>query len=419
MINKVRAYIASNRLLDANQTVLVALSGGADSVALLHLLRDMEYKQEALHCNFRLRGAESDRDEVFVRELCQTLQIPLSVCHFDTQQYATSHHISIEMAARELRYAWFAEELEARGAQAVAVAHHMDDQAETLLLNLIRGSGLQGLSAMKPKRDYVVRPLLCVQKTEILEYLSQKQQNYVTDSTNLEAHCTRNLLRLEILPLLAKINPQIVSSLAETSKTVLSALPFYHKGVDVAMQNAHVTDTEFSLHLLEDESLAETLLYEWCGGKGFSRAQLAEIIHSTQVGKVWESSTHRLLRDREKLFLKSRLHAVSLHHLTQQHVSRIENTGGYVAYFDAAKLCHPIVVRTVREGDWFVPFGMTGRKLVSDFLTDCKLSVFQKEDQQVATCGNDIIWVIGLRSDNRYRFSDETTDILKLSISES
>ncbi|KAA6337326.1 tRNA(Ile)-lysidine synthase, partial [termite gut metagenome] len=217
-IHQVAQYIKQEELLLPAGKALVALSGGADSVALLRILLSLGYDCEATHCNFCLRGEESDRDEAFVRELCRELHIPLHVTSFETSQYAKEKHVSIEMAARELRYNWFAEIKETSGASAIAVAHHKDDNAETLLLNLIRGTGINGLCGIRPKNGDIVRPLLCLSRDEITDYLRHIKQEYVTDSTNLQDEYTRNKIRRHILPLMREINPSIADSLVATGK---------------------------------------------------------------------------------------------------------------------------------------------------------------------------------------------------------
>ena len=235
MRERVAAFIKQHHLLEPNGTVLVAVSGGADSVALLHLLHTLGYPVSALHCNFHLRGEESDADQQFVEKLCQQFGVGLGVTHFHTADYAKSHGISIEMAARELRYQWFREQMEAQKAQAIAVGHHMDDQAETLLLNLLRGTGLRGLAGMHPQHNSVVRPLLCVSRKDIEEYLRLHHLAYVTDSTNLQHDVLRNRIRLEVMPLLEQLQPAARQTLWRATQNVGNSLPYYIKGVNEAM----------------------------------------------------------------------------------------------------------------------------------------------------------------------------------------
>lgn len=408
LLNKVRAYIESEIGLNPDSLVHIALSGGADSTALLLIMKDLGYRLRALHCNFRLRGEESDRDQTFVEELCRQHDIPLSVRHFDTEEEARKRGISIEMAARELRYDWFREKMKGF----VAVAHHQDDQAETLLLNLIRGTGLRGLAGMHPKHDGIIRPLLCLSHDEILHFLEDRGQTYVTDSTNSDTTYQRNRIRLKVVPLLRSINPRAVEHLQLASDNIRQSLPYYKKGIETEFQELGITADRFPLSALT----SHTLLHEWLSGKGFNYAQENEILQQTnnQPGKIWTSSSHQILRDRDALILYLNSKHEALPRLQQQMVSRIEEKGPQIAYFDADLLNGPIEVRPVRRGDAFVPFGMKGRKLVSDFLTDCKLNRLEKERQFVAVCGEDIIWLIGHRSDNRFRVTTQTTHILKL-----
>lgn len=420
---------------DGGEAVSVALSGGADSTALLLIMKELGYRVKALHCNFHLRGEESDRDQAFVEELCREQQVPLSVRHFQTEEEAKRRGISIEMAARDLRYAWFreeqAEQCSMYNAQcSIAVAHHRDDQAETLLLNLLRGTGLRGLAGMQPNHDGIIRPLLCLSRQEILEYLRQKGQSYVTDSTNSERIARRNCLRLDVIPLLQGISPAAVEHLSMACDNVRRSLPYYMKGIEAAFKEQGITEDRFPLKSLPLKGAGgAALLHEWLAGKGFNSTQEAEMLACPQPlpkggeqkevrpGAMWHSHTHTVLRDREMLLLlplKGAGEALPLLH--QEVVPCMQEQGPDIAYFDADLLTAPIEVRPVREGDAFVPFGMRGRKLVSDYLTDRKVNRLEKARQFVATCGDDIIWLIGHRSDNRYRVTESTKRILKISI---
>ncbi|MBQ9293553.1 MAG: tRNA lysidine(34) synthetase TilS [Bacteroidaceae bacterium] len=429
MIERVKAYIDREIGLNPHATVFIALSGGADSTALLLIMKELGCRLQALHCNFHLRGEESNRDQTFVEELCRQNDVPLSVRHFETEAYAKQQGVSIEMAARDLRYSWFREELERFKIQDskcntdsagafVAVAHHRDDQAETLLLNLLRGTGLRGLAGMWPKNDSIVRPLLCMSREEILAFLKSKGQSYVTDSTNSERTYQRNRIRLDVIPLLREINPAAVEHLCLAQDNVRDSLPYYWKGIEAAFREFNITEVCFPLHALDFRY--QTLFHEWLTGKGFNSDQEEEMLSAakSEVGKMWFSKTHKVLRDREALLL-TEIHspgAKNLPDIRQEVVSCIGETGPYVAYFDADLVTQPIEVRLVRKGDVFVPFGMKGRKLVSDFLTDIKLNRFEKAETYVATQGDNIIWLIGHRSDNRYRVTDTTKRILKLSL---
>ena len=322
------------------------------------------------------------------------------------------------MAARDLRYNWFYDVLTDNNAQSIAVAHHRNDQAETLLLNLIRGTGIRGLAGMYPIRNQIARPLLCVTRDEILAYLNEIKQDFVTDSTNLEREATRNKVRLDILPQMAEINPSIVNTLSETCSILMSSLPFYEKKVEEELNRVKHNDTEVSIPQLQECENTDVLIYEWLKDKGFTTSQHREIAESLEStsGKIWESKAYRLLKDRDRLILQEKKEKVSGPQIIQEQVDSITETGPDLAYFDSDKIVAPITYRTAKEGDWFIPFGMEGKKLISDYLTDIKATRFEKENQLLALCGEDIIWVVGHRSDNRYRVDKDTRHIIRLRI---
>ena len=302
---KIAQYIDQEKLFTREDKILVTLSGGADSVALLRLLLDMGYTCEAAHCNFHLRGDESVRDEMFVRELCLQLVVPLHVQHFQTMEEAEKRHISIEMAARELRYAWFEQLRLQQGADVIAVAHHKDDSVETLLLNLIRGTGINGLLGIRPKNGNIVRPLLCLDRKEITEYLQEIGQSYVTDSTNLQDEYTRNKIRLNLLPLMQEINPSVKESLLRTSEHLNDAALLYKKGIEEGKQKVQ-TEQGILISALLQEPAPETLLFEILSPLGFNSAQIKDIFTSLngQPGKIFLSREWRVIKDRELLLIE-------------------------------------------------------------------------------------------------------------------
>ena len=387
--------------------ILVAVSGGADSVALLCTMHEQGTDIAALHCNFHLRGEESERDERFVSDLCQKLHIPLHVKHFDTRSYADEHHISIEMAARELRYTWFEEKRQELGAEDIAVAHHRDDQAETVLLNLIRGTGLRGLSGMHPRSGHIVRPLLNWSRQDILDYLSRIGQDFITDSTNLERDALRNRIRLDVMPLLREINPQAAGHIADTARIVAEALPYYRQGVDMS------TD------------LSPTTLHERLLGLGFTPAQEQQMWQSQRSGATFESATHRATFSQGRLVVEEKLAPAPMPILTESLIEvpdplawvTHESLPSDTCVIDACLVSRGLTTRQSKPGDRFRPFGMKGgSRLVSDFLAERGLSVFERQRQWLVCHGDDIVWVIGHRIDDRYRITAATKKILKLSI---
>ena len=421
MTGQVAAYIRQHSLFTKEDTLLVALSGGADSVALLRVLLALGYTCRAAHCNFHLRGEESDRDEAFVRRLCEEQDVPLCITHFDTAGEAARRGISIEMAARELRYAWFEEVRQACGAARICVAHHRDDSAETFLLNLLRGTGIDGLCGIRPLNGYIARPLLGVGRADILNYLENLGQSYVTDSTNLNDEYLRNKIRLNVLPLLEEINPAARENLLRTAAHLSQAATLYHTAVDEALGRV-LEGEDMRIDRLLAEPEPRALLHEWLAPRGFNASQEEDIFRGLagQSGRRYLSATHVVVRDRDKLLLRPlneevcppRLHFEEHLYTSTFEIPRTPD----VACFDADKLKEPLALRLVRPGDTFVPFGMRGKKRVSDYLTDRKRSLLDKERQWVLLSGDEICWLVGERSDNRFRVTDDTRRVLLVSL---
>lgn len=446
MWSKVKSFICEHRLLQQGRRYVVALSGGADSVALLRCLLALDYQIEAAHCNFHLRGEESDRDEQFVAELCQQLNIPLHRAHFDTKCYAEIHKVSIEMAARDLRYRYFEQLRQDLEAEAICVAHHEDDSVETVLINLIRGTGIHGLTGIRPRQGHIVRPLLCLSRKEIEMKLAQLNQPYVTDSTNLTADVVRNKIRLQVLPLLRDINPSAATNILVTSKHMAAAERLYD--ATVASQLSALTTTSASgvASMSIDQLLAlpapECVLFEWLQGFHFSSSSIQQIFNnlSSQTGTTWSSSTHDLILNRGQILVEPHHEPIAPFRIPEEGNYTIENikitiesihqsAGQYshdidrsplTATLDAAKVGFPLTIRPVQEGDRFTPFGMKGSKLVSDFLTDQKASLFERRRQLVITDRTGaIIWLVGRRPDQRFCITEATTSLLVCKIIES
>lgn len=433
MRHKIAQFIEKNSLLPIGGKVIVALSGGADSVALLTILHSLGYRCSAVHCNFNLRGEESMRDENFVRNLCQRLGTALKVVNFDTLEYAREKKISIEMAARELRYNLFEEERLEQQADAVAVAHHRDDCAETLLLNLIRGTGIRGLHGIRPRNGHIVRPMLCVGRKEIINFLKSIGETYVTDSSNLTTDYTRNKIRLELLPLMQEINPSIHQTLYETALRLSQTESIYNASIKESTSKV-LKNNRISVCKLLQEPSPNALLHEILAPMGFNGAQCEDIIESLdkESGRIFKSGSHTLVKDREELIIEQNsTHGQVELTLPNDGTVTIEGYGTLTiettlfdgkisrsrncASIDAEHITLPLTLRNVRNGDRFAPFGMRGKKLVSDYLTDAKRSIIEKQRQLVVTDSSGaIVWLVNERPAAPCCVTEKTKKILRL-----
>ena len=436
---RVRKFAHAHRLFVPNARYLVALSGGADSVSLLLTMKSLGIEVDAVHCNFHLRGNESVRDENFCIGLCREMGVKLHLTHFDTLEYARLHKKSIEMAARDLRYAYFENLRKDIGAEAVCVAHHQDDSVETVLINLLRGTGINGLKGIVPMNGHIVRPLLCVCRKEITEYLKAKGQAFVTDSTNLVDDVVRNKIRLDVLPLLEKINPSVRKSIFETSVRVGDALHVFNNAMGKAAKDVMPTPDTIDVQSLLAQEAPECVLFEILGKRHFTSAQVNNIfdaLETKETGKTWTSSSHEILINRGQILIQQlgkkrtktmRIPEVGIYVYDDEATIAIEerNIGGdfvvskkpNVVCVDYDKVHFPLTLRPIEVGDRFVPFGMKRSKLVSDFLTDRKRTLFDKRKQLVvADADGHIVWLVGERVDDRCRITSESSAALILSL---
>jgi tRNA(Ile)-lysidine synthase len=442
LVGWVEQYVRQQQLLSSDELHLVALSGGADSVALLRILFRLGYRIEAVHCNFHLRGEESDSDELFVKDLCQKLNIKLHLIHFDTAEYASLHQVSIEMAARELRYRYFEQLRQDLEAETVCVAHHRDDAVETLLMNLLRGSGIHGLTGIRPHNGHIVRPLLGVSRHEIEEYLHSIGQDFVTDSTNLQPDVLRNKVRLQLLPLLEQLSPGAVDNIARSAYYLSEAEKVYNaqRGLSPLCEAREVQGDSPQSATLPFSTLKASpsplcTLHEWLTPLGFNRIQIEQIADhfDAEPGRVFESSTHTLVIDREAIIVELTCLPMKPHIFPEPGVYRIDETAKIrieevgveagisrdpaVATLDASTIRFPLTLRTIEPGDIFQPYGMRGKKLVSDYLTDIKQNLLAKRRQRVLVdASGSILWLVGLRTDHRYRITPATTSILRIAL---
>ena len=440
MQEKFEAFVREQKLFDKNDRVLVALSGGVDSVVLATLMLRSGYTFSVAHCNFHLRGEESNRDERFVRSWAEKNKIKLFLSEFDTYEYMQQKGISLEMAARELRYSMFKNLMTSQGFSLLATAHHADDSAETFFINLLRGTGIAGLHGILPKHDNIVRPLLFATRKDIFDFAKANNIPFVEDSTNEETQFLRNKIRHRLFPLLKDLCPNFdtvikkdIDRLRETEIVFRSVIERLR--ADIIEKESNIC--KINIDRLRKLHPIRILLYELLSEYGFNETDSNNILASLdkESGKQFFSKTHRLLKDRNYLFItplnadqhqeryllnesqnmvNEPIHLVleTLEDLTFVNISKERN----IAMFDKELLRFPLVLRHWKQGDAFVPFGMNKSKKLSDFFTSEKYSLIDKQQQWLLCSGNDIIWIVGRRTDNRYRISEKTKTILKIEI---
>jgi len=439
MQQKVQSYIQTHQLLTPHGPIIVGVSGGTDSVALLHILVSLGYDCIIAHCNFHLRMEESDRDEEFVLSLSKLLKIPFHHIDFETIKYADQHGISIEMAARDLRYNWFNELLLTHKAQAIAIAHHTDDSIETMLINLVRGTGLRGLTGIHPRNKNVVRPLLCCTREELENYLILHDLEHVEDSTNATIDYQRNKFRNEVLPLLAEINPSVRQTLYASLQRFEGNLAVYQQAIqNIEKLIVHKEPglVKMNIHKIKEQVHIPTVMFELLHIYGFKPAVIEQITEQLdgESGKVFYSDTYRLIKDRQYLIISMNVPSAAKEFYISQNdtdislpislkISRQILSAGFkiskdnnCIHIDISKLIFPLKLRHWNEGDTFQPFGMKQRQKISDFFINNKLSLNQKEQTWLLVSGEEIVWVIGLRLDNRFRVTKETKEVLEITI---
>lgn len=401
--------------------IILALSGGIDSMVLADMLLKSKTDFVLAHCNFHLRGEESDGDEKFVRDYAERKGLSLYVKQFDTLNYAEEHKLSIEMAARELRYAWFEELRQQLSFDYIAVAHHADDQLETFFINLLRGSGIRGLKGMQSINGHVIRPLLDLSRAEIQQYAIENGIQWREDHTNAETQFLRNKIRHELLPVIDGISKEGRASILKSINHLASENELYRELVDeklfqIVKQDGEVQKTSYL------STLNSQLLFEWLRDYGFNSDQVHFIYEAMngQPGTSFFSSTHKVTIERDGVELTP----ICQHDKTQVELVYEQHPNDYnfvidkspeVAQLDYDKLTFPLKLRIWQAGDRFYPLGMKGSRLISDFLKDLKLTTRQKEECQVLTTAKDeIVWVVGRRVDERFKVTDKTKTILKI-----
>ncbi|QEM13834.1 tRNA lysidine(34) synthetase TilS [Mucilaginibacter rubeus] len=433
-VNQFVNFIEQNSLFTPATKILAAVSGGIDSVLMVHLLKAAGYDFGIAHCNFQLRGDEALRDQAFSRSLAATLDIPFHTVNFDTEQYAADNKISIQMAARDMRYQWFDTISQQSGYEAIALAHHQNDTIETILLNLTRGTGIAGLHGILPKNGKLVRPLLFLTRAEIQTIVTAEGLTFVEDSSNASAKYARNKIRLEVVPKLKELNP----SLEKTFENSLLHFRDLELLLELKLEELRQTllqihDDGIYLSIAEVKQLnpKRLLLFKLLNEYGFNEATIDDLIDSLDKhsGRVFESGTHTLLLDRDNIILKPRSTVLPVEiiindkdheaHFGVYRVNLLHDNSPLIVKdnpmavsIDADKLIYPLRVRTWNEGDYFFPLGMKGKKKLSDFFINQKVPLHQKEEIPILVNGNgEIMWIGGYRPDERYKVSDNTKKV--------
>jgi tRNA(Ile)-lysidine synthase len=435
-------FVEQERLWQPEDTLLIALSGGLDSVVVTHLAGRLTPRCVLAHCNFGLRGEESLRDEAFCTEFAKDRGFELLTNRFDTYGFAYQHGISVEMAARELRYQWFSELINAREFRGVLTGHHADDQVETLLLNLIRGTGISGLRGMLPVSGQVIRPLLPFFRDEIRKFAEEEGLQWVEDSTNASVEIRRNRIRHQLIPVIEKINPAFREVALRSIRNIREAELIYQEKID-EMITPLVTDTpdmvRVSIPGLRRLSSRAVYLYEFLSRFGFNKAVADAVNRSLEgiSGKRFASPTHRLVRDREHLIITPAKPGLEDDEGWQYLINKDENhlrqplhlslsrrdAADYrlqddpnVAALDLERLTFPLTIRKWQHGDVFQPLGMNNKRKLSDFFTDLKLSLPEKEKTWVVLSDDKIAWIVGHRIDHRFRLTKSTKKIFEMKL---
>jgi tRNA(Ile)-lysidine synthase len=436
MLQKFQSHINQNFPFLNEKKLLLAVSGGIDSIVLLELCHRLKLDIRVAHCNFQLRGAESDADESFVKSHCEKLGILVFVNHFDTKKFAEEHKMSIQVVARNLRYDWFKTLLINNDYDYILTAHHLDDSLETFLINFTRASGLDGLTGIPRQNGYIVRPLLAFSRNEIENFARENKLQWREDSSNASDKYVRNKLRHDVIPVLKELNPGLLMSFENTISNLQQAQSMVDDASRIVYRKV-VSDINFQKRINLPELMQlpnyQAYLYQWLEPFGFSDwASISDLV-TAQSGKQIHSHNHTLLKDRNELivFPKQREEENGQYLIKKDqnevkfplklsfcNVDDISVQTTNAIFVDENKLQFPLEIRRWQEGDWFNPLGMDGKKKLSKFFKDEKFSLIDKSKTWLLCSGNQIVWVIGKRQDERFKVTTQTTKILQIQLQE-
>ena len=417
--------------LESNAKILLALSGGIDSMALLYLLYESGFSIEVAHCNFQLRGIDSEADEQFIRESCSALNIPVHVKRFDTDKQAKSEGISIQMAARNIRYSWFEELRKECNLDWIATAHHRDDQVETILMNLARGTGLKGMHGILPRQNKIIRPLLFSDRTMIEDWMQEQKHAFREDGSNASLKYVRNKLRHQVVPILKELNPSLSSTIQENTERFAASeinLSYFLEKERGSILKQKGEVQHISISELMKFPAPFSILFYFLSEYGFNDWKAINQILTSDPGKVIFSKTHELLKDRNELVLREIktqdtnifeifedteqiLVPISLNFNTLDIKNFTLDKSKHLAALDYEKLKFPLALRKWKKGDIFYPLGMRGKKKLSDFFIDEKFSLFEKENIWLLCSQGEIVWVVGHRMDERFKLVEPSQKV--------
>lgn len=436
MIQQFLDYIANESLFQPTNKILLAVSGGIDSVVMVELFSQAQLNYSIAHCNFSLRGKESDEDETFVKDLANQKGVEFLSRKFETKKHATDHSLSIQMAARDLRNAWLEENIEQKDFTYYATAHHLDDQIETFFINLLRGTGISGLHGIKPKTGNLIHPMLFTYRKDIEEFAKQEKITFRVDSSNIKTDYTRNKIRHDLISVIKGINENYQDIFTSNIRRLKQNEEIYRQYINIVSDQLVSRDKKnikISIKDLIKYQPATTFLYEMIVPFGFNSSQSADIIESIGLttGKQFYSKTHRLVIDRDYIIVQKSAQAhdtiilineetEEINHPIKLQISRLKIKPDFfisknlkIALLDAGELTFPLKIRKWKKGDYFYPLGMENKKLVSDFFIDNKFSIIDKENTWIMTSDDNIAWIIGHRIDNRFKITDTTRQVIE------
>jgi tRNA(Ile)-lysidine synthase len=442
MLKDFKAFIEKEKLFVPSEKILLTVSGGIDSVVMTELFYQAGYHYGIAHCNFGLRGKESDADEAFVEQLALKYHLSFYTTRFSTARTAKARGISVQMAARDLRYAWFEKIREKEKYAAIATAHHLDDQIETFFINLIRGSGIAGLHGILPRQGHIIRPMLFTTRENIIAYSSKHKLLYREDSSNAEIKYLRNKIRHEIIPIFRELNPAFSQTITETILRLRDVEKVFTTIVDeIKSKIIKISDNDVCINIDDLHRLSQTELFvfEILSPYGFNESVIRDIMSSSpdSSGKVFYSPTHRLVKNRKELIINVLVSEKEIIRKNEEIVITENQTGilkpihlsisklpiekkfavdisKEVAMLDLHKIEFPLILRRWRRGDSIHPYGMDKKKKLSDLFIDLKLSIPEKENIWLLCSGSYIIWVLGHRIDHRFRVTAQTKEVLKV-----